>query len=404
MIRSVNFLYLLIASCFVTQALADNLAGLISERLSLMDEVAAHKWIHGLPIEDLVREKVVLDHATFDGLAHGIKIETSVAFFQQQIEASKEIQRYWFEHWQTHPVPADGAHLQLVIRPELVRLGRSITRILGENANDNQSFDEFMRSLDIEGLSRQSKHNLYDAIVAIEFYEHRLQQILGSGVLRVGTTGDYAPFSFHVSEEDAFSGIDIDLAGDLARSLDVEIRFVKTRWASLLVDLKDGRYDIAMSGVSRNLEREKVGFFSDAYHQGGKTPISLCKKASKYNNLRKIDKKSNRIIVNPGGTNERFVDANIRHAMKVLHQDNRTIFDEIINGNADLMITDAIEVQLQSTRHRQLCATMPGETLTFSDKGYLMPQDPQLKEYVDLWLATRQANGTLESVFAKHLN
>ena len=64
----------------------------------------------------------------------------------------------------------------------------------------------------------------------------------------------------------------------------------------------------------------------------------------------------------------------------------------------------AIEVQLQSTRHRQLCATMPGETLTFSDKGYLMPQDPQLKEYVDLWLATRQANGTLESVFAKHLN
>ncbi|MCZ6501754.1 MAG: gamma subclass chorismate mutase AroQ, partial [Gammaproteobacteria bacterium] len=324
MIRNSIFLCLLLLTpCFAS---ADNqeLFGLISERLSYMDEVATYKFIHGLPIEDLERENVVLDHAAFDGLVYGIKVETSRTFFLQQISAAKEIQRYWFEQFKTQPIPAKGPDLNDVIRPELVRLGESITRQLANDAKSGLSLENFLKTVDIEGLSTLSKQSMYEALTAIEFYDHRLQQILDSGVLRVGTTGDYAPFSFRSSPEAPFAGIDIDLANDLARSLDVEIRFVKTRWSSLLVDLKAGLYDIAMSGVSRNLDRQKVGFFSDPYHQGGKTPISLCKNRNKFNSLQKIDRKVNRIIVNPGGTNERFVDAVIKQAEKILHQDNRT--------------------------------------------------------------------------------
>ena len=403
MIRS-SYLCLLLFTPSIAFTDNQDLFALINERLSYMDEVAAYKWSHGLAIEDLERESVVLDHAASDGLDYGIDVESSKVFFLQQIEAAKEIQRYWFEQWKTHPIPANEPDLKDVIRPELVRLGKSITRQLGENAKSEGSLEDFLETVGIEGLSTPSKQILFEALTSIEFYDHRLQQILDSGVLRVGTTGDYAPFSFRQSPEEPFAGIDIDLANDLARSLGVEIRFVKTRWSSLLADLKAGHYDIAMSGVSRNLDRQKVGFFSDAYHQGGKTPISLCKNRNKFNSLRKIDRKGNRIIVNPGGTNERYVDTHIQQAKKVVHQDNRTIFNEIINGNADLMITDEIEVRLQSARHGQLCPTMPEETLTFQDKGYLMPQDHRLKEYVNLWLATRLRDGTVKSTFEKHLN
>ena len=404
MIRSSYLCLLLLLTPSI--AFADNQAlfGLINERLSYMDEVAAYKWVHGLAIEDLEQEAFVLDHAASDGLDYGIDVETSKVFFAQQIEAAKEIQRYWFEQWKLHPIPVNGPDLNDVIRPELVHLGKSITRQLGKNAKSEGSLEDFLATVNIEGLSTLSKQNLYEALTAIEFYDHRLQQIIDSGVIRVGTTGDYAPFSFRPSPEAPLTGIDIDLANDLAQSLDVEIRFVKTRWSSLLVDLKAGRYDIAMSGVSRNLDRQKVGFLSDPYHQGGKTPISLCKNRNKFNSLQKIDRKTNRIIVNPGGTNERYVDAHIQQAKKVLHRDNRTIFNEIINGNADLMITDEIEVQLQSARHEQLCPTMPNKLLTYQEKGYLMPQDHQLKEYVNLWLATRLRDGTVKSTFEKHLN
>ena len=403
MIRSGGLLCLLLTSCF---SFGDNqdLFDLVSKRLAYMDEVAAYKWIHGLPIEDLQRETLVLDRAVSAGLMYGIRVGTSRAFFQQQINAAKEIQHYWFEQWMTHPIPANGPDLNDVIRPELMRLGKAITRQLGKNVMPDRSLEEFLATVKVEGLSVPGQQHLYEALMAIEFYDHRLQQVLDAGVLRVGTTGDYAPFSFRASPGAPFTGIDIDLARDLARSLDVKVRFVKTRWSSLLVDLKAGRYDIAMSGVSRNLNRQKVGFFSDAYHQGGKTPISLCKNRNKFKSLGKIDRKNIRIIVNPGGTNERFVDTHIRQAEKVLHGDNRTIFDEILNGNVDVMITDQIEVRLQSARHKQLCATMPEQTLNHQDKGYLMPQDQRLKEYVNLWLASRQANGILQSTFEKHLN
>ena len=95
--------------------------------------------------------------------------------------------------------------------------------------------------------------------------------------------------------------------------------------------------------------------------------------------LEKIDMPGVRLIVNPGGTNERYLDASIKRATKVLHDDNRTIFEAIVAGKADLMITDSIEVKLQSRRNQHLCPAMPGQLLTTQKKGYLMPQDNALK-------------------------
>jgi cyclohexadienyl dehydratase len=76
-----------------------------------------------------------------------------------------------------------------------------------------------------------------------------------------------------------------------------------------------------------------------------------------------------------------------------VHPDNRTVFDEIRAGRADLMITDDVEVQMQTRLHRDLCRTMPG-TLTRSEKAVLMPRDAELLAAVNAWLAAENAAGT----------
>ena len=398
---SINLSGILLAFSVSSFAGESNLAQLINDRLELMDEVAAYKFHHHIAIENIDREKIVLDHAVSAGLEYGIRKDSSQIIFGLQIEAAKEIQQYWFTYWQSHEPPAESPDLNEVVRPKLIRLGNAIS---GELVHGSQlKLETFMETLDIQGLSPGTKRALYESVFNIEFYEDRLEQILDSGRLRVGTTGDYAPFSYQKNSEDEFSGIDIDLAKDLASSLGVELLLIKTSWPTLLQDLDANRYDIAMSGVSRNLERQKSGFFSAAYHVGGKTPISLCENVYKFNSMEKIDVRGNRLIVNPGGTNERFVDAHLKFATKILHNDNRTIFDAIIHGDADLMITDNIEVRLQTSIHPELCATMPDKNLTYQEKGFLMPQDPKLKEYVDLWLATRKGDGRLQSTFDKFL-
>jgi cyclohexadienyl dehydratase len=144
-----------------------------------------------------------------------------------------------------------------------------------------------------------------------------LDQILDSGILPVGTTGDYEPFSYRAFSEAEFQGIDIALARDLAKTSDVEIRFIQTTWPSPLENLEQGHFDIAMSGISRHPARRKVGFFSDTYHTGGKTPISWCENKEKFDTLEKINSSTTRIIVNPGGTNEQLVDPRVNQAKKI---------------------------------------------------------------------------------------
>ena len=68
------------------------------------------------------------------------------------------------------------------------------------------------------------------------------------------------------------------------------------------------------------------------------------------------------------------------------------------------MITDSIEVRLQQNLHPELCASMPGETLTYQEKGYMMPKDSALNLAVNQWLEKVRAQDILERTFEQHLN
>jgi cyclohexadienyl dehydratase len=211
-----------------------------------------------------------------------------------------------------------------------------------------------------------------------------------SGVLRIGTTGDYAPFS--IEHDGRLGGADIALARQLALHLGVAPVFVRTSWPTLLADLAADRYDVALAGISVTPERRRMALFSRAYHRGGKTPIARCAERERFDTLAEIDAPGVRVIVNPGGTNERYARQHLRLATIRVHPDNRGVFDEIVAGRADVMITDDVEVELQVRRHPALCRTMPG-TLTRSVKAVLMPRDRSLRAAVDRWMTQQIATG-----------
>jgi cyclohexadienyl dehydratase len=374
---------------------------LISQRLALMKDVAAYKWANGLAIEDLPREAVVLAAAKRSGLVYSLTVASVEALFVAQINAAKEIQRHWFEQWQQGVRAPTAPNLAGSLRPRLLELGDQILVAAARavDTGDDLSVD-LPGSVPIEGLSDTTHLALSSAFLGVEAYPDRLQQIIDSGLLRIGTTGDYGPFSWR-EDDGSFQGIDIAMAEDLAQALGVELLLVQTSWPTLMSDLRSGRYDIAMSGVSRTVERARQAFLSDAYYQGGKTAISRCDQAQRFTLLEDIDQPGVRVIVNPGGTNEKFVDANIRQAIKLLHPDNRTIFAELIAGRADVMFTDAIEVAVQTQSSSELCRAT-ADLLSFQQKGYLLPQDPKLLEFVNLWLEQRLGDGRLAETFERY--
>jgi cyclohexadienyl dehydratase len=230
----------------------------------------------------------------------------------------------------------------------------------------------------------------------------RLDDILARGVLRVGTTGDYRPFTALDKSSGAYAGFDIDLAQSLGAALGVKVEFEPTSWPNLAKDFQAGAFDIAMGGVSVTLDRAKKGFFSIPYLREGKTPIARCADKDKYQTLADIDRPGVKVIANPGGTNERFDRANLHAAAIAVYPDNLTIFDEIAKGDVDVMITDASETRFQQKLHAGvLCAIHPDKPFDFAEKAYWMPQDPALKTFVDQWLHMSMENGAFATIYAR---
>lgn len=229
----------------------------------------------------------------------------------------------------------------------------------------------------------------------------RLDEIIKRGTLRVGMTGDYKPFTYLDKTTQQFSGFDVDMAEALGKALGVKVEFVATAWPKLMKDFEADQFDIAMGGVSVTLDRQKKGLFSTPIMREGKTPITRCADTAKYQTLADIDKKDTRVIVNPGGTNERFARANVRDAEITVFPDNTVIFDEIAKGNADLMMTDASETRYQQKQHQGvLCAVHPEKPFDFSEKAYWLQRDMALKAFVDQWLHISMEDGSYRKIYA----
>ncbi len=230
----------------------------------------------------------------------------------------------------------------------------------------------------------------------------RLDAVQKSGTLRVCTPGDYTPFALQ-KQEGAFEGLDVDLVQTAAKALGAQAVFVKSAWPTLMKDFIE-KCDVAVGGISVTLERQKTAFFSQAYMVNGKAPITRCENAAKFQTVADIDKPTVTVIENPGGSNERFARANFKNAKIVIHNDNTTIFDEILKGNADVMISESAETIVQQRLRPGLCAVNPDKPLQYGEMAWLLPRgDIAFKAWIDQWLHLAKASGEYDRIAARWL-
>ncbi len=229
--------------------------------------------------------------------------------------------------------------------------------------------------------------------------DSRLDDVIKRGALRVCTPGDYKPFSL-AKTDGTFEGLDVDLVQAMAKALGVEAKFVKSSWPKLMDDFVE-KCDLGVGGISVTLDRQKRAFFTVPYMVNGKAPITKCENVAKFQTVADIDKAGVTVIENPGGSNERFARANFKQAKIVIFNDNTTIFDEILKGNADVMISESVETIVQAKLRPGLCAVNPDKPLQYGEMAYLMPRgDPVFKAWVDQWFHLAKATGDYDRTVA----
>ncbi len=230
-----------------------------------------------------------------------------------------------------------------------------------------------------------------------------LAKVLESKELRVCSPGDYKPFSF--DRDGKFEGVDNDLIDQLAASLNAKPVMVKTTWKELLNDFTAGKCDIAVGGISITLDRQQKGLFTTPYFVNGKTPLVRCENVEKFQTIEQINRPEVKIVANPGGSNERFARNELSKATLTMNPENLTIFQQVIDGKADVFVTEAAEAIVKSHEHKGvLCGVNPDKPLKPAQNGWLVPNnDFRFKAYVDQFFFLAKQSGELDRIINKWL-
>ena len=202
----------------------------------------------------------------------------------------------------------------------------------------------------------------------------RLNQILDTKVLRVGTPGDYRPFA--IKTDAGYQGHDIDTIEAMAKELGVKIEYVPTTWPNLLKDLQANRFDVAVGGITRNVPRLRYAAMLPGYAPFGKVALVRTEDKAKFKTVQDLNQPGVRVIKNPGGTNEAFVLQNLKATQVSTHEKNAEIPALIASGKGDVMITETYEALHYSKADPRLTAAFIDAPLTPTNwLGFMLPAE-----------------------------
>lgn len=236
------------------------------------------------------------------------------------------------------------------------------------------------------------------------FSEPSIPVIQKRGKLLVGTTGDYRPLTYREPATDTYWGFDLEVAQRIAERLGVPITYIQTSWPTLTEDvLHKTRFDLAIGGITITKARTEKMDMSDGYLVNGKTILCRKKDAKKYQRLSDINKPTVRVMVNPGGLNERFARANLPHATLIVYPKNEEIPAQVSAGNADVMITEITEAPYYERKDARLAAPLLQTPFTHGEIGVLMRRgQTDLLQLVNTVIADMKKDGSLQKLHEKY--
>lgn len=170
--------------------------------------------------------------------------------------------------------------------------------------------------------------------------EDKLAAIKESGVLKVGTSAEFAPFEFHtmVDGKDKIVGADMDLAQALADKLGVKLKIEDMEFNAVLATLKEGKVDLGIAGISATPERQKSFDFSANYYNPSQKVVINKKNAANYNSIASL--KGKKIGAQKGSIQEDIVKEQMQDPQIVSVAKVPNLILEVKQGSIDALVVE----------------------------------------------------------------
>lgn len=230
----------------------------------------------------------------------------------------------------------------------------------------------------------------------------RLDQVKGAKELRVCIWPDYYGISYRSPKTQQLSGIDIDMAAELAKDLGVTPRFVDSSFARLTDDLSQGRCDIAMFGIGVTPQRQQKIRFTSPYLASGIFAITT-RSNRRIQQWADIDQPGVAVAVAKGTYHEAVMRDSLKSANLLVTATPQGREQEVESGRADVFMTDYpfSRRMLETTDWARLVA--PPEPFNLTSYAYATPLgDERWHERVESFVAAVKSDGRLKQAAQRH--
>jgi cyclohexadienyl dehydratase len=234
------------------------------------------------------------------------------------------------------------------------------------------------------------------------FAESRLQNILKSGEIRVGTTGDWNPMTFKDPATNKYKGFEIEIVKELAKDMGVKLVIVPTEWKTLVNGIVSNKYDISTS-ASLSAKRALSTGYTDSYFKLATVPLALKKNLNQFKSWEDINRKNIKVAVTLGTTQEQQAKLLFPKATLNIIEAPARDFQEVLSGRSDVHITSNIEAASLIKKYPELGIIPVKEPKYPTPLAWLTPQGDQVWiNYLNHWITIKKSQGFFDKMTGKY--
>lgn len=209
------------------------------------------------------------------------------------------------------------------------------------------------------------------------------------------TEASFAPYEYY--SDGKIVGVDVDIAKEIAKELGKELVVKDVAFDSIIHEVKSGKADIGVAGISYTEERAKQVDFSINYTSSKQ--IVLVKNNSKINSIKDIRKK--KIAVQLGSVADMYVSDYYNYKNIIRQKKYLAAIQDLKDGKVDCVVMDELPAKQIINENRDI--RILDEVLAEDNYGIIVDKgNKELLEVVNKVINRLKQEGKIDNYVIEH--
>ena len=218
-----------------------------------------------------------------------------------------------------------------------------------------------------------------------------------TGKLIMSTNASFPPYEM-IADDGSFEGIDVEVAGAIAKKLGLELEVDDMDFDAALLAVQQNKSDIVMAGVTVTDDRKLVMNFTDSYATG--VQVVIVKEGSDVT----LDNLGEKMIGTQRGTTGNIYTSDDYGDDHVTAYDNgASAVQALLNGQVDCVVIDSAPAEAFVAANAGL-TILDTEYVTENYAIGVNKDNTALLDAINGALAELTADGTLDAIVGKYIS